>query len=302
MYPVEWPYKELLDELNDGVYFLDKNRKIIYWNKSAETITGFTSEVAFAHQSCCTLLVHADEQGEIVCNEKCPASLTLLDGQLHSAELFFRHKDGYLLAVSIKTIPLKTKAGEIIGAIGIFIDNSPREALFRELEQLRDKANFDQLTSVYNRRYGETLIASKLVEHQKGDRSVGILFVDIDNFKTVNDTYGHAIGDLVLKTVAKTLSSSIRNSDYVIRWGGEEILVLLTGNFNLTGLERVAHKLRTLVEQTNIYTCSSQTIQVTVSLGATLASQDDTIDTLVNRADHLMYQSKKAGRNCITIG
>ncbi|SFM24923.1 sensor domain-containing diguanylate cyclase [Pelosinus propionicus] len=301
MYPIEWPYKQLLDELHDGVYFLDKNRNIIYWNKSAEMITGFTSEAALAHLNCCTLLVHADKHGEIVCNDKCPASLTLLDGQLHSSELFFRHKDGYLLAVSIKTFPLRTEIGEIIGAVAIFIDNSPREALFRELEQLRDRANFDQLTSIYNRSYGETLIAAKLVEHQKGDRPIGILFVDIDKFKGINDTYGHAIGDLVLKTVAKTLSNSIRNNDYVIRWGGEEILVLLTGNFNLKGLERVAHKLRILVEQSNIYTCD-HTIQVTVSLGATLARQDDTVDTLVNRADHLMYQSKKAGRNCVTIG
>lgn len=299
MYSLEWPCGRILDELYEGVYFLDTNKKIIYWNKSAELITGFSKDAALSQSSYYNLLLRADKHGKVLKDEEGPAALTLLDGQTRSAELFFRHKKGYLLAVSLKIFSLKDNDGKMIGAVCVFIDNSAREALFRELEQLRDKANLDQLTGIYNRRYGETLIATKLIEFQKGGRPVGLLFADIDHFKRVNDTYGHAVGDLVLKTVAKTLSSSVRNMDHVIRWGGEELLVLLAGDFDLNGLRRIANKLRILVEQSKVQV-GGHTIQVTVSMGAALAGCNDSVDTLVNKADRLMYESKKAGRNRIT--
>lgn len=301
MYFLEPLDKQVLDNLHEGVYILSKDKKISYWSKSAEQITGFTGEEALAMHYCCDILAHADKNGEALCKSQCPVSLTLEDGLPRQDDLFLRHKDGYRLPVSVKVFPIKDEAGGIIGAVQAFIDNSPREALFRELEQLKDRANFDQLTGIYTRRYGETVIAAKLAEFQKGSRAIGILFADIDCFKSINDIYGHNIGDLVLKTVAKTLASSIRTGDYAIRWGGEEIIIVVSGIFDRAGLKRIANKLRSLVQQSEVY-AYNQTIKVTISIGVTLATYEDTVETLVGRADELMYQSKNAGRNCVMIG
>jgi len=301
MKPLEEFCTHILNNLFDGVYFLDKNKKITFWNKSAEQLTGFSSEEAIANYYCCNMLEHVDENGESMCESWCPISLTLGDGLTREAQVFLRHKDGHRLPVSVRVFSLKDEAGAIAGAVQVFSDNSVREALCQELEQLKDKANFDQLTGMYTRRFGEIVLVAKLAEYQQDGRAVGLLFADIDNFKNVNDIYGHIAGDLVLKTVAKTLVSNVRLGDYVIRWGGEEIIIVLSGHFDSKGLERVANKLRALVQQSEVHS-GQDTIKVTISFGATLATKNDTVETLVHRADNLMYQSKKAGRNQVTVG
>lgn len=296
---LQWPCGELLEHLDEGVYFLDRKRKILYWNKAAELITGFSRETALAQDTYCSFLFQVNKYGSELCDLNSPLELTLQDGQPRSAELFFRHKDGHLLAVSLKIFAPREPLHPDVGAICIFLDKTPQDALFRELEQLRDKANFDTLTGIFNRRYGEILLASKLVELQKAGQSFAVLFADIDHFKSVNDKYGHTVGDLVLKTVAKTLGSSVRSGDYVIRWGGEEILLLLSGEFDLPDLNKVANKLRILVKQSKL-SIGEQTVQVTISIGATIAAPKDTVDSLLIRADQLMYRSKNNGRNRVT--
>ncbi|HAK73318.1 MAG TPA: sensor domain-containing diguanylate cyclase, partial [Sporomusaceae bacterium] len=247
------------------------------------------------------MLAHTDQNGENLCENQCPVSLTLSDGLTRELNVFFRHKKGYRVPVSIRIFPLWADNGSISGVVEAFVDNSPHETLFRELEQLKDKANIDQLTGLFTRRYGEIILNAKLAEHQLGGRSMAVLFADIDKFKTVNDVYGHHIGDVVLKTISKTLASAIREGDYVIRWGGEELLIVLTGTFNTAVLARVANLVRMLVQQTQI-SATGYVIEVTISIGATLTTSVDTLETLVSRADTLMYQSKRTGRNRVTVG
>ncbi|KYZ76043.1 hypothetical protein AXX12_06260 [Anaerosporomusa subterranea] len=291
--------KNLLDNFYEGVYFLDTSKKVIYWNKSAEKITGFTSEIALAN--CIDMLAHIDENGDNLCEVRCPVTQTLSDGMIREEEVFFRHKEGHRVPVSVRIIPIRDETGTIVGAVEVFVDNSPHAALYSELEQLKDKANIDKLTALFTRSYGEFLLSAKVSECRKGGQSIGVLFADIDNFKNVNDVYGHEVGDLVLKMVAKTLASNVRNGDHVIRWGGEEIIILFSGCFDSVKLERIANKLRVLVQQSEVRTME-QTITVTISMGATLANENDTNETIVKRADDLMYQSKRAGRNRVTIG
>jgi diguanylate cyclase (GGDEF)-like protein/PAS domain S-box-containing protein len=295
----DWLCKDLLDNFYEGVYFLDTDKRVIYWNKSAEQITGFTSETAFAN--CKNMLAHIDENGENLCESRCPVTQTLNDGLMREAEVFFRHKEGHRIPVSVRIIPIRDETGTIEGAVEIFVDNSPHAALYRELEQLKDKANIDKLTALFTREYGEILLGAKIAEYHKGGQQIGVLFADIDHFKNVNDIYGHEVGDLVLKMVAKTLSSNVRSGDHVIRWGGEEIVIMFSGCSNSGGLERIANKLRVLVQQSEIRTMQ-QVITVTISMGATLVSDNDTGEAIVKRADNLMYQSKKAGRNRVTVG
>jgi diguanylate cyclase (GGDEF)-like protein len=126
-----------------------------------------------------------------------------------------------------------------------------------------------------------------------------VLFLDIDNFKIVNDTYGHNIGDGVLMMVARTLSNNLRAHDLVGRYGGEEFVAIIT-HVDIAQLHSFAERLRLLVENSS-HDTEYGTIQVTVSIGATVVRPEDTIETAITRADLFMYNSKVSGRNRVSI-
>ena len=142
-------------------------------------------------------------------------------------------------------------------------------------------------------------LRSRLDELKRYGWPCGVLFADIDNFKDINDRYGHTTGDNILKMVAQTLASSLRSYDVLGRYGGEEFIAIIA-NVTREKLYSFANRLCLLVEQSSLKTESGK-ISVTVSIGATLAKISDTVDTVVKRADQLMYYSKTAGRNRVTM-
>jgi diguanylate cyclase (GGDEF)-like protein len=159
----------------------------------------------------------------------------------------------------------------------------------------------DDLTVHRNRRYGEQAILSRLNSGRDADMPFGVLFLDIDRFKDVNDVYGHDIGDRLLRMVANTVSGSIRSRDLLVRWGGEEFVVVLADVADTATLGRIADKLRVLVEQSLLIE-GNAAIGVTVSIGATIAAMEDSVAGLIRRCDRLMYASKRNGRNRVSVG
>jgi len=294
-------YKSLLDNLYDGVYFLDSERRITYWNKGAERLTGYQASEVVDCYCRNNILMHVDEEGTLLCGENlCPAVKTLQDGQPHEDEVYLHHKQGHRVPVSIRVSPILSPGGRVIGAVEIFSDNSTRVESKQTIEELRRIALLDPLTEVGNRRYIDMNLRFRLAEQERYGWPFGVLFLDIDHFKEINDLYGHDKGDDVLKMTARTLSNSLRSFDTVGRWGGEEFVAVII-NVNAEQLHVVAEKLRAMVEQSSI-TNGSRTVRVTVSIGATVAREDDTPESLINRADQLMYHSKSSGRNRITLG
>jgi diguanylate cyclase (GGDEF)-like protein/PAS domain S-box-containing protein len=290
-------YKTLLDNLYDGVYFVDKKRTVSYWNKGAERITGYTAAEVVGRRCSDDILMHVDREGNSLCLGLCPLADTMTDGKARSSDVYLQHKDGHRVHVFVRAAPIRGERGVIVGGIEIFTDNTPAaEALerFAELERL---AFLDPLTGLANRRFAEITLKARLEELQRYGWRFGVIFIDIDNFKDINDRYGHDAGDEVLKMVAKTLQNSVRAFDVVSRWGGEEY-VAVVAHVEGDELAATAKRCRALVEQSSLP--AGKPIRVTISLGATLARQDDTMVSLIKRADALMYQSKAAGRNAVT--
>ena len=157
----------------------------------------------------------------------------------------------------------------------------------------------DPLTELANRHYIELNMQTKLDEMHRYSRPFGILFMDMDHFKNINDFYGHKIGDKVLIMVSNTFMKNVRASDIVGRWGGEEFLAIMP-NINEEQLLFTASQLRVLVEQSG-FSLDSGVVRVTVSVGATLSQPKDTAKTLLERADKLLYYSKANGRNRVSI-
>ena len=291
-------YKKVLDNLYDGIYLLDENRSIIYWNAGAEKHTGFHRSHVI-NKGCDNVLKHVDGDGVPLCGESCPVSKTMQDGRLREVEVYIQHKEGHRVPVSMRIAPIKETDNQVAVAVEIFNDNSPKFTLHKMVEELKTQALLDPLLELGNRRYIESNIRGRLEELGRYGWQFGVLFVDIDHFKDINDRFGHETGDKILSMVSKSMSNSLRTFDMVGRWGGEEFVVIVV-NVQEEQLYAVANRLRMLVEQSSI-TIDSETIRSTVSIGAAIALPDDDVESLIRRADNLMYRSKNSGRNCITI-
>ena len=293
-------HKKLLDSLYDGVYFVDAERKITYWNQGAEQLTGYSPGEAVGRYCFDNFLVHVDNEGCALCFGGCPLAATIADGERREAEIYLRHKLGHRVPVSVRVAPIRDNADHVIGAVEVFSDISAQKTIERRAGELENLAYRDALTGVPNRLYLELKVQQALQEVEQLGRIIGLLMVDVDHFKQVNDTYGHETGDVALRTVCGTLSHSIRPGDTLGRWGGEEFLVLAV-DVSAAGLGIFAERCRHMIAQSAVSIGSNQ-LQVTASLGATLLQQGESAESAIQRADQLMYKSKIGGRNRTTLG
>jgi diguanylate cyclase (GGDEF)-like protein/PAS domain S-box-containing protein len=291
-------YRKVLDGLYDGVYFVDRDRKIVYWNHGAEQLTGFSAEEVLGSHCFDNILNHVDETGEWLCKGDCPLTEAMRTGEPQEAAVFLHHKAGHRVPVSIRAVPMYNEANEIVGAAEVFRDQSYQKAMLRKMQELEKMALLDPLTRLANRQHTEATLQIRLDELSRYGWPFGVLFIDIDHFKPFNDEHGHEVGDKVLKLVSMTLHNSLRPFDFLGRWGGEEFLAIIV-NVNEDQLRHVANRSRGLVAQSRLRVGASSA-QVTISIGATMARSGDSLRQLVRRADKLMYDSKHGGRNKVT--
>lgn len=294
-------YKEIIDNLYDGIYFVDRERVITYWNKGAERITGYSAMQTIGRACRENLLNHVTSNGVQLCMHNCPLAAVMEDGNPREAEVFLHHADGHRVPVLIRASPLRDADGNIVGAIESFSNNTGLIEARHKLREMRQVALTDALTGVGNRKHLEGRLSAVIAEYQNNRNSAGLLFMDVDHFKQVNDTYGHNTGDSVLRMVASTIQCALRATDTLGRWGGEEFIAILYGMPDTHALAAAAEKIRALVECSRL-DVGTRGLAVTISIGGTLLLPDDKPEVLVERADGLMYQSKQAGRNRVTIG
>jgi len=292
--------EEIVENIIEGAYFVDKERTISTWNHGAEEITGFSSNEVVNRKCYDNILNHVDENGVALCFQGCPLQASMGDGIKRETNIYIQHKDGHRVPILVRAIPLFNEKNEVIGAIEFFNEYKNDNLLMSKIERYRKESSEDQLTKIPNRRYLETIIESKIRDFYTLNTPFGICFLDIDNFKKVNDTYGHDIGDEILKIVTKTVQSNLRNNDYIGRWGGEEFIIIFS-NVDKYGISKVSEKVRHLIEKSK-YRSSVLEVQVSVSIGATISLATDTVESIVKRADELMYKSKLDGKNKVTLG
>ena len=297
---MEIDYKDLIENISDGLYLVDQDRRIIYWNRVAEAITGYRSEDVLGRRCRDNILIHVDKNGKSLCRGDCPIDGTMQDGRYRDANVYLQHKDGHRVPVWIRAAPLRDMDGNLIGGAELFTDLSAGNAITERIQELERLSFLDNLTQLANRRFVEMELDSRVSELNRYGVSFGLIFMDIDHFKQVNDTYGHDVGDRVLKAVARTFINTARPSDLMGRWGGEEFIGILR-RLDVAGLHHAAERIRNLVEKSYVRQ-AGQMLKVTVSIGGTLSRTTDTAQSIVKRADELLYRSKDNGRNCCTIG
>jgi len=169
-------------------------------------------------------------------------------------------------------------------------------SLITKSEKFRTLSEIDALTGIYNKGKFNNVLDTELKKVRRYKRPMGLILFDIDHFKQINDTFGHQVGDYVLKTIADIVKKNIRDTDIFARWGGEEF-VILAPETDINGLKMLAEKLRKAIENHNF----EKVKKVTASFGLTEAIPEDTTDTVVRRADEALYLAKEKGRNRVEI-
>jgi len=269
-------YKTIFEHFHEAVYIVDQERE------------GF-----FCYDN---ILNHVDEQGLNLCFVGCPLTEAMKENHITDHMVYLHHKEGHRVKVHVRAIPV-IEDSKVVGAIEVFTDQTHQNEMMKEIEKLKEKHLIDDLTGLYLRRF----LSEKLKKHLElhGETQVGILMIDIDDFKWFNDSYGHDVGDEVLRIVSKTIKYHLKQKDVVIRYGGEEILVLLL-DVNQEDMLSVAETLRILVSQSYLRD-ESDFDNITVSIGATLWRKNEKIQNAIKRADLAMYKSKQNDKNQVQI-
>jgi diguanylate cyclase (GGDEF)-like protein/PAS domain S-box-containing protein len=287
-------YKLLLDHVRDGVYIVDLDRRILYWNDGAFLQTGYEPHEVVGRRCPEDGLCHVDTDGHRICMDKCPLTACLNDGGSHEVEIFLRHKQGRRVPVTARVQPLRSADGSIIGAVQIFTDDTAEQDSRREMEEMGRLAFLDQVTQLPNRRFVEMSLQTALSEYHVHKEPFGVLVIDLDRFKDINDSFGHATGDHALLQVAKTLTGTLRPMDVVGRWGGDEFIAVVH-HVNHEILTQLEVRCCAMVAQTTFPSSAGSSVCLSVSIGGTLAVPGDTTEKLIKRADDLMYQNKTNG-------
>lgn len=172
------------------------------------------------------------------------------------------------------------------------------DALQRYHEQLLDMATLDGLTNLYNRKSFDTILASEVSRAQRYNRPLSLLLLDVDQFKEINDTYGHPAGDMVLEALALDLANSLRTSDHAARYGGDEFAIILSETSHANAMH-LAERIRRFVERQNYFIHEETLCKITLSIGVAACSKQRvcTEESLLKDADRALYTAKYGGRN-----
>jgi diguanylate cyclase (GGDEF)-like protein/PAS domain S-box-containing protein len=291
-------WKTVLDNLYDGVYFVDQDRRISYWNKGAERITGYLRDDVVGKPCWDNVMVHMCS-GSMLPRRGNPIEEVQESSLYQEEEVSLLHREGHRIPVMTRTAVIRDLRSAITGAVVLFSDNQAMVEARQRIDHLEQMSLLDPLTRLGNRRYAEMQLQRTLDEFRRYGWSFGIIIISADGFETPSEADGRETADRALRTMAKTLSGKIRASDVLSRWTHNHLIAILL-HVTHPHLTAIATKLQLLAAGSTLRT-DQGTVPLTVSLGASLACTDDTVASLTQRAEAMLSESRAAGGNCVTV-
>ena len=284
-------HEEVLNSITsaaqDAVIMIDHQGEVTFWNPAAEKMFGYAAEETYKH-SLLRLIAPASHYAMfamLLQTGEGPVSGT-------TSEIQARRKDNTEFPVEISLSGVNFQGNWHV--VAILRDITVRKIFEQRLTQL---ATTDTLTGTYNRRYFNEILNSELSRAHRYGAPLILILMDVDHFKQVNDNFGHLIGDQVIIQLSAIISATLRETDVLARWGGEEFTILVPNCDDACGL-RLAEKLRALIEIAEFPDVG----KVTCSFGVAGFRPDDDQQTIIKRADDGLYRAKTAGRNRVEFG
>jgi len=276
---------------NDAVWDLDLLKSEFWWSEEFDRLFGYkipknqTVKFEFWGEQ-----IHPEERERVIAHFK---NTIASDAEYWLEEYSFRCADGRYVFVLDRGYIIRNASGKALRAIGTMMDITQRK---QSEEIIRYQAVYDQLTGLPNRLlFNERLLAA-LTKARNSQKMLAVMFLDLDKFKKINDTLGHAAGDRLLESFAARISDSLRSTDTVARWGGDEFTVLLPEIISLEDAVKMAQRIQENLKP--VFKLEEQSLHVTSSIGIALYPEDgEEAETLVKNADAALYRAKERGRN-----
>ena len=291
-------FDKLLEFIYDGVYIVDSSRKIVYWNKAAERITGFKAEDVVGRNCHDNILNHIDDQGRLLCLNGCPLHNTIKDRISRETYIFLQHKEGYRIPVIIKTVPLEDEGEYSVAEV--FTLNNDVASTLPSFACDFPMVTVDTLSGLSNRAYLDQYLAHQINLERTLEVKFGVIIIDIDTFEEINNIFGRKLSDDVMKILAKTFRNIFKGADAIGRWRQDEFLFVYKG-ISKDQLKNISEEIRMLSEGSALRGATFKDIDVTVSVGATLYRSGEGIDGLMERAYQCLKNSKRRGGNFVTL-
>ena len=279
--------QQLLASMGDGVCMLDMEGVLIHWNSSAELLSGYQGHELLG-RPCPALLLQGLLGMERTVELSRLSGLLLQRKESRVVQGTLPHKKGHLLAVETTAFPLYDPLGLQLGACLLF--RQKNQGYNKEqVVQLAKMAYFDSVSSTFSRPYGEMKLGAALAEMQQTNVPAGMLLVQLHNLKEVNDLYGHIAGDHLLQVVGKTVASLLEGADIVVRWQSATFFILCY-NGKKSLLLLLAERIRNLLAQIQP-TFNGQELPLEVIVCGAVADVNDTIESLVGKAERVLLQT-----------
>ena len=285
-----------LESIGDGVITTDAEGRIVYMNPVAEQFTEWKGDAARGKPLSEVFKIFDEDSNRL---EEYPIHYCLQEGRVirHDSHHLLMSHEGGKIEVQDSAAPIRDRDGAILGAVVVFHDVTEIQSMARRMAFL---ASHDPLTGLLNRREFETRLNQVLESAQAGQREHALLYLDLDQFKIVNDTCGHIAGDELLKQLANHMQKEIRASDVLARLGGDEFGVVLE-DCSVDKAKQIADLLRQSVKDFR-FLWESRTFEIGVSIGLVPISRDSGgITEVLSAADSACYVAKDHGRNRIHI-
>jgi diguanylate cyclase (GGDEF)-like protein/PAS domain S-box-containing protein len=270
------------DYLFDSLVITDLQGIITDWNKGSENLYGYSKKEIIGQP---VDILHLPEDTEHITSEVISA---VEKYGKWTGEVRMLHKDGHIGWIESMCVPLFDANHQLVGALGVNRDISDR---VKETKRLEHLAHYDQLTEIPNRYLVFDRIDHLIDQSERDMRTFALLFIDLDKFKIINDTKGHAFGDQVLVEVSLRLKQSIRNSDTVARIGGDEFVILLENMIDKSNVDSVIKTIMDTISRP--FKINDEKLTVSCSIGVSIYPDDGiTTDSLIAAADKAMYNNK----------
>jgi diguanylate cyclase (GGDEF)-like protein/PAS domain S-box-containing protein len=289
----------VFESINDPFNIIDSDYRIIKANEPYAKMRGKTIEQLIGR--CCYEVL---QDRNDIC-EECSVEDTFNSGKPHAKEKLASFAGGKQAWIEIYTYPIFDENGKVLSVIEYTRDITKRKRTEAERDILVDKLQHlyrtDDLTGLLNRRALIERLEEEVRRTKRYKSQLALIICDIDYFKDINDTYGHDIGDRVLQVVSNLIKDSLRNTDIIGRYGGDEFLLILPET-SMEGAKEIAERVRLNVKDFELQMSGNKSVKTTLSLGvAEFDADKEDIDGLIKRADNALYMAKGKGRNRVYI-